>query len=58
MEDLWRLKNCGKDRKDIADIIEYRELLKRFNIEEEQGNRSRLLFGDEVIRKPDKPNGD
>jgi hypothetical protein len=47
MEDLWRVQTSGIDVDDFADIAEYKRFLRRFNSDEEQDNRRRILFGDE-----------
>ena len=51
MEDLWRVKRCGVDMKDLADYAEYRHFLKRFSDDEEQIHRRNLLYG-EVTNMP------
>ena len=51
MEDLWRVQGSGINVDEIADIAEYRQFLKRFNAEEENDHRRRLLFGDAPEKK-------
>lgn len=52
MEDLWRVKRCGVDMKDLADYAEYRHFLKRFSDDEEKNNRRNLLYGEATNTPP------
>jgi len=49
MEDLWRMQKMQYQLADWADRAEYARLLRRFRQEEEQNNRSQLLFAGERI---------
>ncbi len=55
MEDLWRIQKSGVDIEDLADYVEYRRFLKRFCDDEEQNNRRRYLYGEEISDKANKP---
>ena len=52
MEDLWRIQNCGIEVAEISDIAEYKQLLKRFCVDEEQKNRRKLLYGETETGAP------
>ena len=46
MEDLWRVKSAAVDMKDLADLAEYHRFLERFKVEEAEGHKNKLLYGD------------
>lgn len=46
MEDLWCMESSGVDIEDFADMAEYQRFLKRFSKDEENKNRSRLLYNE------------
>jgi hypothetical protein len=48
MEDLWCIENAGVEVEDFANITEYRQFLKRFCHEEEEGLRRRRLYTEET----------
>ena len=48
MENLWCVQDSAIEVDDYADEAEYKRFLDRFCNDEEQGHRSRLLFGEET----------
>lgn len=55
MEDLWRTAGLSYRTDDLADRVEYEELIKRFCVEEERNNRERLLYGDAQLSRDSLP---
>jgi hypothetical protein len=51
MEDLWRMQNIQYQLSDWADRAEYAKLVRRFQQEEEENNRERLLFAGEHLTR-------
>jgi len=54
MEDLWRVKSAAVDMKDLADLAEYHRFLERFKVEEAEGHKNNLLYGDVKLGSPVK----
>ena len=48
MENLWCVQDSAIEVEDYADAAEYKRFLERFCDDEEQGHRSRLLFGEKA----------
>lgn len=44
MEDLWRVQGSGIDVNELADSAQFRRLIARFRVNEEQVNRRKLLY--------------
>lgn len=48
MENLWCVQDSAIELEDYVDAAEYKRFLERFCDDEEQGHRSRLLFGEKA----------